>query len=60
MRFEIYYRETQNQRPITYELAINLDESGRPYVASEILLQRRQGQRYGRPFPFLRLSRWQR
>lgn len=57
MRFEIYYRETQNQRPITYELAINLDESGRPYVASEILLQRRQGQRYGRPFPFLRLSR---
>ena len=24
MRFEIYYREAQNQRPITYELAINL------------------------------------
>jgi predicted ATPase len=56
MRFEVYYREAQNQRPITYELAIALDVSGRPFVASEVLLQRRQGQRYGRPFPFLRLS----
>lgn len=57
MVFEIYYREAQNQRPITYELSIDLDESGRPFVASEVLLQRRQGARYGRPFPFLRLSR---
>jgi predicted ATPase len=57
IRFEVYYRETQNQRPISYELAIDLDESGRPFVASEVLRQRRQGQRYGRPFPFLRLSR---
>jgi predicted ATPase len=57
MKFEIYYREAQNQRPITYGLEIDLDESGRPFVASEVLLQRRQGQRYGRPFPFLRLSR---
>jgi predicted ATPase len=57
MRFEIYYREAQNQRPITYELAIDLDASGRPFVVSEILLQRRQGARCGRPFPFLRLSR---
>lgn len=57
IRFEVYYREAQNQRPTTYELAIDLDESGRPFVASEVLSQRRQGQRYGRPFPFLRLSR---
>jgi predicted ATPase len=57
IRFEVFYREAQNQRPITYELAIDLDQSGRPFVASEVLLQRRQGQRYGRPFPFLRLSR---
>jgi predicted ATPase len=56
IRFEVYYREAQNQRPITYELAIDLDASGRPFVASEVLLQRRQGQRHGRPFPFLRLS----
>ena len=57
IRFEIYYREAQNQRPITYQLAVDLDRSGRPFVASEVLLQRRQGARYGRPFPFLRLER---
>lgn len=57
IRFEVYYREAQNHRPITYELAIDLDGSGRPFVASEVLLQRRRDQRYGRPFPFLRLSR---
>ena len=57
IRFEVYYREAQNQRPITYELAIDLDKSGRPFVASEVLLQRRHEARYGRPFPFLRLSR---
>lgn len=56
IRFEIYYREAQNERPITYELAINCDEGGRPYVESEVLKQRRKGQRYGRPYPFLRLE----
>ena len=30
IRFEVYYREAQNQRPITYELAIDLDASGTP------------------------------
>jgi predicted ATPase len=57
IRFEVYYREAPDQRPITYELEIDLDDSGRPYVASEVLLQRRQGQRRRVPFPFLRLSR---
>lgn len=57
IEFEIYYRESRNERPITYELAINCDRSGRPYVASEILRQRRKGQRFGRPYPFLRLER---
>lgn len=57
IRFEIYYREAPNERPITYELSINLDHSGRPYVESELLKQRRKGQRYGRPYPFLRLDR---
>ena len=56
IRFEIYYREAPNQRPITYELTIDLDESGRPFVLSEVLLQRRHRAPYGRPFPFLRLS----
>ncbi len=56
VRFEIYYREAPNERPITYELAIALDTSGRPFVESEVLKQRRKGQTRGRPFPFLRLS----
>ena len=56
IRFELYYREAQNERPITYELAIGLDGSGRPYVQSEILRQRRRGQSYGQPYPFLRLT----
>ena len=57
IRFDIYYREAPGERPITYELAINLDESGRPFVESEVLKQRRKGQKFGRPFPFLRLNR---
>lgn len=54
--FEIYYREAPNERPISYELSINIDGSGRPYVKSELLKQRRKGQKHGRPFPFLRLE----
>ena len=56
IRFEVYYREAPKERPITYELAISLDESGRPFVESEVLKQRRKGQKHGRPYPFLRLS----
>lgn len=56
IRFEIYYREAPGERPITYELAINVDSTGRPFVESEVLKQRRKGQKHGRPFPFLRLS----
>ncbi|MCB9727478.1 MAG: AAA family ATPase [Deltaproteobacteria bacterium] len=56
IHFEIYYREGQGERPITYELAITLDESGRPIVESEVLKQRRKGQKHGRPHPFLRLN----
>lgn len=54
--FEIYYREAPNERPITYELSIGTDRSGRPIVLSEVLCQRRKGQKHGRPFPFLRLE----
>lgn len=56
IRFEIYYRESKNERPITYELSIALDDSGRPFVESEALRQRRKGQTHGRPFPFLHLD----
>lgn len=55
IRFEIYYREAKGERPMTYELSIALDETGRPFIESEVLKQRRKGQSYGRPYPFLRL-----
>jgi len=54
--FEIYYREEHNARPITYEVAFALDESGRPYVKSERLRQRRKEQSKGWPFSFLVLE----
>jgi len=59
IEFEIYYRENSNARPITYELAITLDSSGRPYVKQERLRQRRRGQKSGRPFSFLILNEGQ-
>ncbi|WP_199246857.1 AAA family ATPase [[Phormidium] sp. ETS-05] len=56
VEFQIYYKEDGNARPITYELAIDLDSSGRPYVKRERLRQRRKQQRQGRPFSFLILN----
>lgn len=56
IEFEVYYKEDGNARPITYELAIDIDKFGRPYVASERLRQRRKGQKRGRPFSFLILN----
>lgn len=52
IEFEIYYREEPRARPITYELAIDRDDSGRPYASRERLRQRRKGQSHGRPFSF--------
>lgn len=57
IEFEVYYKESGNARPITYELAIDVDDSGRPYVLRERLRQRRKGQSYGRPFSFLIMNR---
>ncbi|MCL1470351.1 AAA family ATPase [Argonema antarcticum] len=56
IEFQIYYKEDGNARPITYELAIDLDSDGRPYVKKERLRQRRKGQRKGKPFSFLILN----
>ncbi len=56
VEFEIYYREDGNARPITYELSIDIDRTGRPYVSKERLRQRRKLQKYGRPFSFLFLD----
>lgn len=56
IEFEIYYKEEGNARPITYEMAINVDDSGRPFVQKERLRQRRKNQKSGRPFSFLILE----
>lgn len=56
IQFEVYYRESSNERPITYELAIDIDDGGRPFVKTEALKQRRRTQTRGRPYPFLRLE----
>ena len=53
IEFELYYRERQRDRPITYEINIDQDRGGRPRVTCERLRQRRRGQNRGRPFSFL-------
>ncbi len=56
IEFEIYYKEDGNARPITYELSINMEKTGRPYVEKERLRQRRINQKRGWPFSFLMLN----
>jgi predicted ATPase len=56
IKFVIRYREEPSARPFTYELAINIDHSGRPMVESESLRQRRKGAKHGQPYPLLRLN----
>lgn len=56
IEFEIYYREEGKARPITYEVAIDIDSRKRPFVKRERLRQRRKSQKYGRPFSFLMLN----
>ncbi len=57
IEFELYYRENSNSRPITFELAIDLDKKHhRPFVKKERLRQRRNGQKTGQPFSFLKLE----
>jgi predicted ATPase len=51
--FSIYFRQSETERPITYEVSINEDRNGVPGVVKEVLRQRRAGQKYGQPFPFL-------
>ncbi|MDB9511153.1 AAA family ATPase [Kamptonema animale CS-326] len=59
IEFHIYYKEDRNTRPITYELAIDIDDYGRPYVKRERLRQARKGQTRGRLFYFLILNEGQ-
>ena len=37
IHFEIYYKENNNSRPITYELTISKDQRERPYISEERL-----------------------
>lgn len=54
IHFEIYYRETSKTPPITYELTIDCDKNGRPYVKEERL--RQCVKNIGRPLSFLHLK----
>ncbi|MGE5342969.1 MAG: AAA family ATPase [Candidatus Omnitrophota bacterium] len=56
IQFDIYYKEEEKARPITYSISIDLDSSGRPYVQKERLRQMRKGQKHGIPFYFLILN----
>ncbi len=56
IEFEVYYKEYERTQPITYEVAIDVDEFGRPYVLSESLRQGQKGVNYERPIVFLILS----
>ena len=57
IEFEIYYKEDGDSQPITYEIFIDVDDSGRPIVSSELLRQTRKGQERGIPLYFLLLGR---
>lgn len=51
--FELYYRESNKTRPITYELEIDLDRTGRPFVKRERLRQRVEKHGWPRSFMYL-------
>ena len=53
IEFEVSYRQQSNSRSITYEIAIEADESGRPYVLREIMEESRGN---SPPLTFLLLS----
>lgn len=54
--FTICYRESSNERPITYEVSIDQNAQGLPIVVSERLRQRRKNNTSGQPLSFLNLS----
>ena len=42
IEFEVYYKAHVSARPITYEIKIEADESGRPYVLTEEMCEARE------------------
>ena len=53
IEFDVYYREHGNAWPIIYEIAIEADEFGRPYVLREIMEEIRED---NQPLMFLLIS----
>lgn len=57
IKFEIRYRQSEQSRPISYSLHIDVDRHSRPQVVYERLRQSRKGQTsIGRLFAFLELK----
>ena len=56
VRFEVSYRESPDVLPFLYDLAIDVDGTGRPFVSSETLRQHPDGLTQGIPFPYMRQS----
>ena len=56
IRFMIRYRQDRRTQPMTYTLAIDKDDAGRPYVALELLSQQRKGRTRRLPLCFLMLN----
>jgi len=50
IKFELYYRQEQDERPISYTLHVGADKTGRPFVEKERFRQRRTT--YGQPYSF--------
>lgn len=49
----VYYRESHNDRPITYEVSIGrVDDDGLPIVKTERLRQRPKSNKRGKPLSF--------
>jgi predicted ATPase len=57
IKFELYYREEHDERPISYTLHIGADKSGRAFVAKERFRQRRPNQKRGWPLSFVDVTR---
>jgi len=56
VEFYVYYRQDGNSRPITYELAIDVDEHNKAFVKKEVLKQRQYNRSAGTPLKFLDLE----
>jgi predicted ATPase len=57
IRFEVWYREAAEKPRISYNLSIDVEPNGRPFVASEVFFPRRLIQAGREPLPFMRLHK---